>query len=295
MQCHAEMMSPRAKTVALRDQHDQIAPMRNWFILSLAAAGLAALTAGAQASASAWHDSEGGRIRLVTTGKADDRGRIRGALEIALKPGWKTYWRDPGDSGVPPQLDVSGSANIAEVDVSFPPPRRHDDGYGQWVGYDHPVTLPIAFTVADPGQPTRIDVDAFLGMCETICIPVQARLEVDPSIDADNGDDLEVVNAGLSSLPSAEQADFKASVVHSEPEVLTVEARLPGNADTADLFVAGDQGYMLGPPTRVARNGDTIRFSVPVIDHPDETPTGPGLHYTLTGDKGAVQGFLPYP
>ncbi|RUX21351.1 hypothetical protein EOA27_06205, partial [Mesorhizobium sp. M2A.F.Ca.ET.037.01.1.1] len=67
----------------------------------------------AEASSSIWYNSEGGKVRLVTTGKPDEAGKIRGVLDIALKPGWKTYWRDPGDAGVPPQLDISGSTNIA--------------------------------------------------------------------------------------------------------------------------------------------------------------------------------------
>jgi DsbC/DsbD-like thiol-disulfide interchange protein len=75
----------------------------------------------ALASSTDWFETQGGRIRLVTAGTPDAQGRIKGVLDIALDPGWKTYWRDPGDAGVPPQLDVSGSTNIAEAKLSFPP------------------------------------------------------------------------------------------------------------------------------------------------------------------------------
>ncbi len=54
------------------------------------------------ASSSDWFETEGARIRLVTTGKPAADGKLKGMLDIELKPGWKTYWRDPGDAGVPP-------------------------------------------------------------------------------------------------------------------------------------------------------------------------------------------------
>ena len=95
-------------------------------------------------------------------------------LEIDLKPGWKTYWRDPGDAGVPPTLDASASSNIASAELSFPAPHRFDDGFAIWAGYKEPVSLPVAFTLTDARQPATIDAKVFLGICETICIPVQA-------------------------------------------------------------------------------------------------------------------------
>ena len=94
-------------------------------------------------------------MRLVTSGKADEAGRIQGVLDIELKPGWKTYWRDPGDAGVPPQIDVSASTNITDAAFSFPPPQRHDDGYGKWAGYNHPVSLPVTFTLSSPRDAGR--------------------------------------------------------------------------------------------------------------------------------------------
>jgi DsbC/DsbD-like thiol-disulfide interchange protein len=263
------------------------------FLFSGAAATLAAGHA-AQASSSNWVDSEGGRVRLVTTGKADAEGRLQGVLDIALKPGWKTYWRDPGDSGVPPQLDVSGSANVSGAAMSFPAPRRHDDGYGQWSGYDHPVALPITFTLTDPDKKTTITADIFLGVCETICIPVQARLTVEPDADPDNAADAQDVQAAVAALPGKASADFGVKPLAGDHETLVVEAKVPGDAAAADFFIAGTDDYMFGPPAREKKDGGLV-FTVPILDRPSSTPTGSGLHYTLTGSGGAVEGLLPYP
>ncbi|RUV48671.1 hypothetical protein EOA88_39080, partial [Mesorhizobium sp. M5C.F.Ca.IN.020.14.1.1] len=166
----------------------------------------------AAASSSTWYNSEGGRVRLVTSGKPDEAGRIHGVLDIALKPGWKTYWRDPGDAGVPPQIDISASTNIANATFSFPPPQRHDDGYGKWAGYDHPVSLPVTFTVSAPNEPAVIDADIFLGICETICIPLQTKLTIDPGSDPDNAEDAALVKAALATLPAPARPDFGVNI-----------------------------------------------------------------------------------
>jgi DsbC/DsbD-like thiol-disulfide interchange protein len=281
-------------TVAPTQWRGQITGMKTLaFHLAGAVVALTAVHPAA-ASSSNWADSEGGRVRLVTTGKPDADGRLQGMLDIALKPGWKTYWRDPGDSGVPPQLDISASTNIAAAEMSFPAPQRHDDGYGQWSGYDHPVALPVTFTVSNPGQKTVVEADIFLGVCETICIPLQARLTVDPAADPDNASDAESVKAALAALPAEASADFGVTPLAGDHETLAVEAKVPGDPAAADFFVAGSDDYMFGPPTREQKDGKLV-FTVPILDRPTSSPTDGGLHYTLTSSAGAVAGILPYP
>ncbi len=90
--------------------------------------------APAYASVTEWVVVDGGRVRLVTTGGANQDGTIDGALEIAPEPGWKIYWRDPGDAGVPPAIDVSKSANMSDVSVDYPTPERFADGATTWAG-----------------------------------------------------------------------------------------------------------------------------------------------------------------
>ncbi|ODT14353.1 MAG: hypothetical protein ABS57_16040 [Mesorhizobium sp. SCN 65-12] len=268
--------------------------MHSLKILMLGAALGAANCLPAAASSSNWYDSEGGKVRLVTSGKADENGHLQGLLQIVLKPGWKTYWRDPGDSGVPPQLDVSPSTNVTAADLSFPAPQRHDDGYGKWAGYSHSVSFPVTFTLAAPGQPTAIQADVFLGICETICIPVQTRLTVDPNADPDNAEDAALIKAALSTLPVPARTDFGIELLPGDHETLVVQANFPGDAAAADFFVAGEHDYMFGAPVRSEKNGKSI-FTVPILDRPSTTPTDGGLHYTLTSSAGAVEGVLPFP
>ena len=245
------------------------------------------------ASSSDWFETEGARVRLVTTGKSAADGTLRGILDIELKPGWKTYWRDPGDAGVPPTLDVSANPNIVSAELDFPAPQRHDEGDFQWAGYDYPVALPVTFTLKDPAGPATIDADVFLGVCETICVPVQAKLALDPASDPDNPDDAAAVAAAFSNIPPVATPEFGVKQAGKAGEAKVIlEAVVPGKPESAELYLAGEDGYVFTTPVREQRDGKTF-FSLEVT-RPDEPAKGAGIHYTLVTDEGAVSGLLPY-
>jgi DsbC/DsbD-like thiol-disulfide interchange protein len=247
----------------------------------------------ALASSSDWFETQGGRIRLVTAGEPDEAGQLRGMLEIDLKPGWKTYWRDPGDAGVPPQIDVSASTNIASAEFAFPAPERHDDGSFKWAGYDEKVALPLTFTLKSPTDAALIEADLFLGVCETICIPAQTKLRLDPASGPDNPEDTAAVSAAFAALPAPATPEFGVSSARKSGSKLIVEAKFPGDPASAEFFLAGEEGYAFGAPERIGDDGKTL-FSVEILARPDSAPTGDGLHYTLVTDTGAVSGNIPF-
>jgi DsbC/DsbD-like thiol-disulfide interchange protein len=193
---------------------------------------------------------------------------------------------------VPPTIDVSANANITTAQFDFPAPQRHDEGDYQWAGYDYPLGLPVTFTLKDPAGPTAIDAAVFLGVCETICVPVQAKLAVDAASDPDNPEDASAVTKAFDAIPPAATAEFGAMVVEKAGEKIVLEAAIRGNPATAELFLSGESGYVFSTPVREERDGKT--FFVVEVTRPDEKPGGPGLHYTLVTDSGAVNGILPY-
>lgn len=125
-----------------------------------------------------WRTPEGGRVA---------------ALRIALDPGWKTYWRVPGDVGVPPMLDFSGSGNLAHMEVIWPAPEVFDQDGARTVGYHDSVVLPLEITPADPSKPVRLDADLEIGICHDICVPVQ--IEVDADLEGPGAPDAEIAAA----------------------------------------------------------------------------------------------------
>src|SRR6185437_1096787 len=129
-----------------------------------------ALAAGAFDSD--WSASARSRARLV----ADGRGA---GFEIELAPGAITYWRDPGEAGVPPTFDFSGSANLAKAEVDFPAPERIVEPDGSVAfGYKASVILPIRVTPVDAGKPVRLAARVDYAVCEKLCLPAKASAEL---------------------------------------------------------------------------------------------------------------------
>ncbi len=263
-------------------------------MLFLTAALTLAVPLAAHAASSDWLDVEGARVRLLTTGAPDAAGKLKGALQIDLKPGWKTYWRDPGSSGVPPDIDVSSTPMLAKAQIMFPAPEWHDEGGGDiWAGYDEPVVLPVEFEMRASGSLDRLQADVFLGVCQTICIPVKARLSLNPKAGAENADEAALIEAALHALPGKATDSFGAKLQAMVKDKAIFELRVPPGVTKIEFFVAGEQGYMFSPP-RAVPTEKGIAYISKLITRPKITPAGPGIAYTLSTTNGAVSGYLPY-
>jgi DsbC/DsbD-like thiol-disulfide interchange protein len=114
------------------------------------------------------------RLRLIA-GDPDD-GTLRAGVDIELADGWKTYWRMPGDAGVPPQFDWSQSKNVKAIEMLWPAPARFIDAGGETVGYKDRVVFPLRITPQRPGDPVELRLEMFFGVCKDICIPVGERV-----------------------------------------------------------------------------------------------------------------------
>lgn len=109
-------------------------------------------------------------------GWSEPNGTRMAAIEIRLAPGWHTYWRVPGTTGIPPDFDWSGSRNLASVAYLWPRPQIIETQGTFTIGYEDGLVLPVRLTPADPGQPIDVALDLFFGACENICVPAEATL-----------------------------------------------------------------------------------------------------------------------
>lgn len=91
-------------------------------------------------------------------------------LELVIRDGWKTYWRSPGEAGVPPEFDWSRSRNLAAVEVAWPAPEVFDSFGFRTLGYSGTVVLPLHLVPQDPTRPIELELDATLGVCRDICV-----------------------------------------------------------------------------------------------------------------------------
>lgn len=246
-------------------------------------------TAPVLAGSSEWAEVEGGSVRVVTEGVPDNDGRLRGALDIRLDPGWKTYWRDPGEAGIPPTVTVLQPAGGAEVEIGYPPPERFDDGYSVWAGYDQPVALALTFDLPEGGNTDRLETSVFLGICEVICIPVQAKLGIDLRETSEAALDHSVVEDAFAALPRPASPEFGAALRGLDRERAVIEVVLPAGSADPELFVASTDDWAFGTPQRAQGDGATA-FVVPVLAAPETLATTEPIHYTLIAGDDAVAG-----
>lgn len=112
-------------------------------------------------------------------GWTTDQGTRMAAVELVLAPGWKTYWRSPGDAGIPPQFDWSGSVNLGAVTFHWPAPVVFDTNGMRSIGYHDVLVLPVEVTPRDPTQPVALQGRIDLGVCKDICVPAMVNVAVD--------------------------------------------------------------------------------------------------------------------
>ncbi|MDX3925524.1 MAG: protein-disulfide reductase DsbD family protein [Shinella sp.] len=261
--------------------------------VSILVSALLALSAPAPsfAASSDWTSTPGGQIRLTALPPAED-GTVRAMLDIRLSPGWKTYWRDPGESGIPPTIDVTAASGATLETIGFPPPRHFDDGTTRYTGYDHSVKLPFSLS-QDPGSGGgKITAAVFLGICKDICIPVQAELATDTGAETfTNPLEKAAIEEAEAKLPGKPAKDFKPlSARWSEDRKrLSVVFRAPEAADGAlpEVFFSGPPGFQFEQPGTVSRNGRDYSAHVELVHKPKsaDLATAPILLTVRSGER----------
>jgi len=201
------------------------------------------------AGESPWSEiAPGTRMRLIASDIITN-GKTLAAIELDMPQTTKTYWRIPGETGIPVQLELEGSANIGSGEIIWPYPERQlDKGYIDFI-YSGPVVLPIALSVGE--GPAAIKANIMLGVCDDICVPVRAdlALNIDPTT-PDRGQDLRIRQA-LADAPVAWTGDE------------TIIGDVVFDAGTRTLEIAIDT-TRLDPQSLIVDNGDpSLLFSMP--------------------------------
>lgn len=266
--------------------------LRARLLLPLLAAVLAAPAAVA-GDASPWSMGHHSKVRLLAGGLAAD-GTHRAALEIVLDAGWKTYWRHPGDSGIPPRLEASGSSNLESIEILWPAPARFEDAGGIAYGYVDAVTFPVRIRPKNPAKPIGLSVALDFGVCKDICIP--ARAEMTATSPAAPTRHARAIDKAAASVPrpAALGAGGALGVVSvtgltGDAKTFAVEARLPPDTP-AQLFVEGPDGWFFDVPKQAKAGSDgRATLVVDVLERPKGGTDRPAIILTLVADDMAVE------
>ncbi len=252
---------------------------------ALAPASAEAGPAAAPARVSAWSAGMHSRVRLADAGLADADGLHVAVVEMELDKGFKTYWRTPGDSGVPPVFSFEGSANARDIEVHFPAPLRFEDGAGgHSIGYRGPMLeLPVTFRAVSSGQPVRLVLRMDYAVCEKICVPASGQAQLQMS--AARAISPRAVGL-LAKLPrkqmigAAEAISVLRLAKGPKAEHFMVETALPGAA-AGDLFVEAASPWLFDSKGGSRGSGGKAAFTIMAIDR-DRTPDCRGVEITLT-------------
>lgn len=217
---------------------------------------LSAATSVSAEPSSGWSAEGGAQVRLVAGERAAD-GSLRAGLEIRLEPGWKTYWINPGPTGVPPRLDFAGSANLKKAEPLWPAPVRLDDGGTDSVGYSGHVVVPLRIEPEQAGKPIALKLGLDYGVCEKICIPARAELAL--TLDPEAAPDLMAAaqirgfekRTPVPAKLGASGAGLAITALAKTERGLGVHVSFPDGAEVTDLFAAAKEGAV-GVPVKTA-------------------------------------------
>jgi DsbC/DsbD-like thiol-disulfide interchange protein len=189
--------------------------------------------------ASPWSEDIRSAIRLIAGSNKSDTP-LRAGIEIKLQPGWKTYWRYPGDSGVPPRFDFSGSDNLKSAKVLYPAPHLFTDESGNSLGYKDSVTFPVQVTPKLAGKPVTLAVKLDYAVCEKLCVPAQGSAALTLAAGASTQDaTLRDAEARVPQKVSAAQAGLTVRRVNNAAKPLVmVDLKAPAGTPL-DIVVEG--------------------------------------------------------
>lgn len=196
-------------------------------------------------------------IRIFSAGpdERDGGARLVAGIEITLEPGWKTYWRSPGE-GMPPSFAWDESSNLKSAEVLWPAPVRFELAGLSSIGYKDRVLLPVLITPEDAAKPVNLSVSVAYGICKDICMPVEAQLSLDMDTPV-KAADRDALRSAMALVPRQQQPGAACphrlvsahTVTLAGQEALRVETAHDPDAEERDLLAETGPSLILPAPT----------------------------------------------
>jgi suppressor for copper-sensitivity B len=253
--------------------------------------------------------SDGTKVRLLAgVGGVGTLAGISAGLEFQLAPGWKTYWRSPGDAGYPVTVDWGGSRNLAAAEFAWPAPHRFTLFGLDTFGYSDEVVFPITLRPERVGEPLHLAAQVRYLVCRDVCIPGEASVVLDlPAGQAAPTEALQLIDRFAAQVPDAGASHGlrleRAAVGGSaERPTLEITARSEFSFQAPDVLVEGPSGlHFAAPAVRLSDEGKVAHLSLPVTEAPD-APRLQDARLTVTlvddapgGRRGLEKTLTPSP
>lgn len=269
----------------------RIRPFHGFALVALLVAGLMAFGAPVVRAA-----DDMVRVSVLPGWREADGSHVA-ALRFEMAEGWKTYWRAPGEAGIPPRFDWRGSRNLAAVEVLWPTPQQTTTNGMRTIGYEHDLVLPVRLRPARADRPIALSADMEIGICNDICVPVDMQVRVDLPLDAGGRDPR--IAAALAARPlSASEAGVGrvtcAVTPIGEGLRLVAEIEMPPTGGQEMVVVETANPELWVAQASTARTGGRLRAETEVhhVDGRGFMLERGGLRLTVlsTGDAVDIRG-----
>lgn len=231
-------------------------------------------------------------VRLeLRPGWQTDAGSRMAALHLTLAPGWKTYWRVPGDSGIPPEFDFAGSENLSRVAFHWPRPSVYDSDGLETVGYANELVLPMEIWPTVPGDAVTLQGHASIGVCRDICLPVELNFAT--ALPQGRSAPDAAIRAALDTVPGAAPRGMARCALAPIADGLRLDMTLevPAQGGQEWVFVETGRADLWVSPAVVDRDGAHLNAVIELVP-PEARPftlDRSALRITVLGETRAVE------
>ncbi|MDX7952088.1 protein-disulfide reductase DsbD family protein [Lichenihabitans sp. Uapishka_5] len=260
-------------------------------VASIGAAAVAHAETGPNASD--WSVLDHARVRLIDAGPVPGggTGRLAG-LQVQLDPGYLTYWRSPGEAGLPPSLVTAGSTDLKSAALMFPAPDRYSEGGIEAIGYKDEVVFPVLVTPAAADKPVGLKLGFDFGICERLCLPAHAAMSV--TLDHDGtAPEAGIVRDAYARVPHRMGVGDPGSLVvtavqgKADGAPVTVHVRST-SSDVPMLFAEAPDPWFVKAGEGLWSSDGSLTYRVVVSGAPADPAPLP-LRLTLVGGDGAIE------
>ncbi|MBA3910027.1 MAG: hypothetical protein C0524_09075 [Rhodobacter sp.] len=222
-----------------------------------------------------------------------DSGARMAAVDLTLAPGWKTYWRSPGEAGIPPSFDWSASKNVKSVRIHWPAPSVFESNGIRTIGYQDRLVLPVEVTAIDPARPVTLSLRLDLGVCYDICLPASLSLSSDLAAPGAPDDGIRAALANRAATAGEAGVTKVSCTIDPIRDGLRLTARLqlpdPGSPEVV-AFETADPAVWVATAVTQREGGDLVAMTelVPPNGAPFELERS-GVTMTILSKTGAVE------
>ena len=112
-----------------------------------------------------WDKSETSKLRLISPYSENNKKDLLLGLEYQMEPGWKTYWKSPGEGGFPQTINIKNSTNIKKINILWPTPFEFEILGLKSLGYQDKIIFPLEVQIEDEAKDTFIDLKVNFLIC----------------------------------------------------------------------------------------------------------------------------------